>query len=74
VAGLALLLSGLVAFPTPALASTQAAALSPGQELRVGQQLVDGPFFLVMQRDGNLVEYVTEPNGHWYAMCGLQEP
>jgi hypothetical protein len=60
-------LSGLVVFPRAAVASTQA-GLSPGEELGVGQLLQDGPFILVMQTDGNLVEYVLEPNGQYYAL------
>jgi hypothetical protein len=52
-------------FSHAAVASTPA-VLSPGQELGVGQELQDGPFILVMQADGNLVEYVAEPNGHSY--------
>jgi hypothetical protein len=62
-----LVLSGLVVFPNTAFGSTQS-GLSPGQELGVGQQLQDGPFILAMQGDGNLVEYVSEPNGQLYAL------
>jgi hypothetical protein len=57
----------LVLIPNAAFGSTQA-GLSPGQELGIGQQLQDGPFIVVMQTDGNLVEYVSEPNGQFYAV------
>ena len=67
IACVALVLSGLVVFPKTAFGATQS-GLSPGQELGVGQQLQDGPFILVMQGDGNLVEYVSEPNGQLYAL------
>ncbi len=62
-----LLLMGFVVAPGAAFGSTQA-GLSPGQELGVGQELQDGPFIVVMQGDGNLVEYVSEPNGQLYAL------
>jgi hypothetical protein len=67
IACLALILSGLVAFPETAFGSTQS-GLSPGQVLGVGQQLQDGPFTLIMQGDGNLVEYESEPNGQSYPL------
>jgi murein DD-endopeptidase MepM/ murein hydrolase activator NlpD len=54
-------------FPKTAFGSAPS-GLSPGQVLGVGQELQDGPFIVVMQGDGNLVEYVSEPNGQIYPL------
>lgn len=59
--------SSLVVFPRTAVAATPS-KLIPGQGLGVGQVLQDGPFILMMQTDGNLVEYVTQPTGQFYAV------
>lgn len=44
------------------------AALQGGQTLQQSQQLQNGPFTFVMQGDGNLVDYVHEPNGQTYPL------
>jgi murein DD-endopeptidase MepM/ murein hydrolase activator NlpD len=63
----ALVIGAAVAVPRPAGAATQS-ALFTGQQMTGGQELQDGPFTLVMQTDGNLVEYLAEPNGQSYAL------
>lgn len=46
----------------------QGATLTSGSVLANGQMLQNGPFSLVMQSNGDLVEYVQEPNGSSYAL------
>lgn len=61
---LALLGVGLSAcLPLPPQNATQ---LNAGQGLTAGQQLQNGVFTLAMQSDGNLVDYVQEPDGQSY--------
>lgn len=42
--------------------------LNANQSMRNGQELIAGQFRLIMQDDGNLVEYITEPNHQSYAL------
>jgi hypothetical protein len=57
----------LVAAALPALASAQTATLVSGGTLRAGQDIVspDGHYELVMQSDGNLVEYIVGGRALW---------
>jgi hypothetical protein len=55
-AALACLSAGLIAgMASPASAASS--VLAPGQQLTAGQELTAGPYVLIMQGDGNLVEY-----------------
>lgn len=51
-------------FTTPA----PPGVLRPGDRLTAGQTRASKPFTLIMQSDGNLVEYVTEPGGNSFPL------
>jgi hypothetical protein len=53
---LACISAGLIA-GTSSPASAASSVLAPGQQLTAGQELTAGPYVLIMQGDGNLVEY-----------------
>jgi hypothetical protein len=63
------------AFLTPAQAAAESSVLRSNEQLRAGQRLVssDGQYVLVMQGDGNLVEYAPGNRPIWASGTNVRD-